>query len=260
MKRRRSVFSVSGLMRAGSLFICAAKTLTGGKTFVVAVCAGLLVLFGGEANALERTDSLPAAVRSGAGRHRLDRREHLQYSGWKRIVPTHAKVQYAGGMGFLSFGAGWDYGRKGQWETDLMVGYLPKRYADKFHMTFTLKQNYIPWSVDCGRNVAFEPLTCGMYVNYISGEEFWVREPDRYPGARYYGFTSRSRFHVFMGERLTYYIKGSRLKNDCLVRNITLFYELSANDLNIISKLGNKSLPLSDIVFLSFGVKLQLMR
>lgn len=259
MKRRKSIFSTaSEVVPTGSLLRSLARTISCGRTFAVVVAAGLLSCLGGKAYAQERTDSL--TVRTENNHRKLDRREHLKYQGWRKVIPTHAKVQYAGGMGFMSFGAGWDYGRKGQWETDVMIGYLPKRYSDKFHMTFTLKQNYIPWSVDCGKNLAFEPLACGMYVNYISGEEFWVREPDRYPGSKYYGFTSRSRFHVFMGERLTYYIKGNRRCGDCLVRNISLFYEFSANDLNIISKSGNRSLPLSDIIFFSAGVKIQLMR
>lgn len=30
---------------------------------------------------------------------RLDFREHRGYRSWKRLLPTHVKVQYAGGMG-----------------------------------------------------------------------------------------------------------------------------------------------------------------
>lgn len=80
----------------------------------------------------------------------LDRREHCGYESWERLLPTHVKAQYAGGMGFLSAGYGWDYGRKCRWETDMMIGVLPKAYSDRTHMTFTLKQNYIPWSIRCG--------------------------------------------------------------------------------------------------------------
>ena len=47
---------------------------------------------------------------------------------------------------------------------------------------------------------------------------------------------------------------------DSAVRAMTLYYELSANDLNIVSKFGNKSMSLSDIVFFSAGVKLQIFK
>lgn len=154
----------------------------------------------------------------------LDRREHCGYESWERLLPTHVKAQYAGGMGFLSAGYGWDYGRKCRWETDMMIGVLPKAYSDRTHMTFTLKQNYIPWSIRCGERFAVEPLSCGIYMNFISGEDFWIREPDRYPGDQYYNFTSRLRFHLYVGQRFTFYLKG-----DSLLRHITLFLVFSSN-------------------------------
>lgn len=183
----------------------------------------------------------------------LDYRTHRGYTGWKRMLPTHVKVQYAGGMGFMSAGIGWDYGRKSRWETDVLFGFLPKGWSDRTHATFTLRQNYIPWSIQCCDRIGIEPFTCGIYFNFISGNDYWVREPDRYPGDHYYGFTSRLRTHIYVGQRITYY-----LKNDSLLRNITFYYELSANDLDVVAKFGNKTLKLSDIVYFSMGIKLQL--
>ena len=186
---------------------------------------------------------------------KLDYRKHQGYEGWTRLLPTHVKAQYAGGMGFMSLGYGWDYGRKCRWETDLMIGILPKAYSDRTHMTFTLKQNYIPWSIRCCDQFAIEPFSCGLYFNFISGEDYWVREPDRYPGDKYYNFTSRLRMHLYIGQRFTYYSS-----NNSLLRHITLYYEFSANDLDIVSKCGNRSLDLSDIIYFSIGIKFQLFR
>ena len=40
-------------------------------------------------------------------------RKLQQYkSGWNRMIPKYQNVQYAGSMGLLSLGVGWDYGRK----------------------------------------------------------------------------------------------------------------------------------------------------
>lgn len=171
-----------------------------------------------------------ANIRLGQNR-RLDFREHRGYEGWERGIPTHVKAQYAGGMGFMSFGCGWDYGKKCRWETDVLVGFLPGAYSDRTHTTFTLRQNYIPWSIRCCERFAIEPFTTGVYLNLITGEDYWVRESDKYPGDSYYGFTSRLRTHLYVGQRFTYY-----LKNDSLLRHITLYYELSANDLDIVAK------------------------
>lgn len=185
----------------------------------------------------------------------LDRRVHQGYESWERPLPTHVKAQYAGGMGFLSFGAGWDYGRKCRWETDILIGFLPKAYSNRTHTIYTLKQNYIPWSISCCDRFAIEPLTCGVYLNLISGEDYWVWEPDRYPDAKYYWFTSRLRTFFYIGQRFTYY-----LKSETLLRNITLFYEFSVNDLDMVSAFGNRSLGISDIACFSVGIKFQLFR
>ena len=186
-------------------------------------------------------------------RRPLDSREHRGYTSWKRLLPTHVKAQYAGGMGFLSVGYGWDYGRKCRWETDLMFGVLPKSCSDRTHLTFTLKQNYIPWSIRCRDWLSVEPFSCGAYLNLISGEDFWIREPDRYPGDRYYDFTSRIRFHLYAGQRVTF-----RTKRESLLRHITLYYEFSANDLDLVAKFGNRTLSFTDIVCFSVGIKFQL--
>lgn len=185
----------------------------------------------------------------------LDRRIHQKYDGWKCLLPTHVKVQYAGGMGFMSFGAGWDYGRKCRWETDVMIGLLPKAYSNRTHATFTFKQNYIPWSIGCNDRFAIEPFACGIYLNLISGEDYWIRKPDRYPDARYYWFASRLRTFFYVGQRFTYYPKSNEL-----LRHITLFYEFSVNDLDMISAFGNHSLKVSDIASFSVGIKFQLFR
>ena len=87
------------------------------------------------------------------------------------------------------------------------------------------------------------------------GDEFWVHEPDRYPQG-YYGFSSKVRFHIFAGQRLTYNIP-SRFR--VTARAITLFYELSTSDLYVVSAFTNRYLKPKDYLSLSFGIKLQLL-
>ena len=83
---------------------------------------------------------------------KYDKRVHRYRSAWEALIPTHTKIQYAGGMGLLSWGIGWDYGKRGQWETDLLLGFIPRYSSRHFKMTMTLKQNFIPWSVYLGKD------------------------------------------------------------------------------------------------------------
>lgn len=66
---------------------------------------------------------------------------------WNNLRPSHMKLQYAGSMGLVSFGTGWDYGKNNQWETDLMFGFIPKYTTDNVKVCITLKQNFIPWAI-----------------------------------------------------------------------------------------------------------------
>lgn len=195
---------------------------------------------------------LTSPVRS----NRYDRRVHRYRKHWEALIPTHTKIQFAGNMGLLSFGTGWDYGKHNQWETDLYLGILPKYQSDRTKLTFTVKQNYIPWSLQIKESrFSVEPLTCGMYLNTVFGDEFWVHEPDRYPEG-YYGFSSKVRIHAFLGQRITYDIDPRRRFT---AKAITFFYELSTCDLYIVSAFTNKYLKPKDYLSLSFGVKLQLL-
>lgn len=183
-----------------------------------------------------------------------DRRIQKYQNQWANLIPTHAKIQYAGGMGLLSLGVGWDYGKNNQWETDVFFGYLPKYTTKRSKITFTLKQNFIPWNKKINKLFSFDPLACGLYVNTILDGDFWVHEPDKYPNG-YYSFSTKMRFNVYIGQRLSFHIPYEKRM---FTKQITVFYELSTNDLYVVSAIGNEYLKPKDYLRLSFGLKLQL--
>lgn len=204
---------------------------------------------------VERVSDLDTSYVTDVRPSKYDRRVHRYRKRWAGLIPTHSKIQFAGNMGLVSVGTGWDYGKRNQWETDLLFGVIPKYDSDKAKITFTLKQNYIPWSVQIGEGpLSVEPLTCGMYFNTVFGDKFWVHEPERYPKG-YYGFSSKVRIHVFLGQRLTCRIP-SRLR--FMAKQVTLFYEVSTCDLYLVSAFTNSYLKPRDYLCLSFGAKFQL--
>lgn len=182
----------------------------------------------------------------------IDRQVEEKKAFWAKLIPDHHKLQFAGGMGMFNLSTGWSYGRKSQWETDLYLGFIPKFSSNRTKLTMTLKQTYIPWQIDLNEHFSFNPLTTGLYMNTVLDPNFWVEEPDKYPDL-YYKFSTRIRFHAFMGQSWNYTPIVSR-PNRC----ISFFYEVSACDLYIISAVPNKSINLSDILVLSLGVKVKL--
>lgn len=187
-------------------------------------------------------------------RERHERKLQKYQQGWSRLIPQYEKIQYAGSMGLLSVGIGWDYGKKAQWETDLFLGYLPGFGKSKGHVTITLKENYIPWKIDIKSSKwMFEPFTVSLYMNKIFGDEFWSKEPDKYPDG-YYGLATNLRFNLAFGQRINFKVKPLGLSE-----HLTLFYEFGTNDLYIISYATNRYLKFTDIFNLSLGIKFQFL-
>lgn len=56
--------------------------------------------------ATERADSVPT---------RYEKMMARRMEGWKRLIPDHYKIQFAGSIGAASIGTGWTYGKKQQW-------------------------------------------------------------------------------------------------------------------------------------------------
>lgn len=184
-----------------------------------------------------------------------ERRIERYQSQWEKLIPTHQKIQYAGGMGLLSVGIGWDYGKNDQWETDVFLGFLPKYTTKRSKVTFTLKQNFIPWKKMLNSKFSIDPLACGLYVNTIFDGDFWVNEPDKYPNG-YYSFSTKMRFNIYVGQRITFHIPPEKR---FFTKSITAFYEISTNDLYMVSAFTNSSLKPTDYLRLSFGLKFQLL-
>lgn len=174
-------------------------------------------------------------------------------NGWNKIIPRYSKIQFAGSMGLLSIGTGWNYYHD-HWETDLLFGIIPRNINNNAKITLTLKQNYYPWDIHLSDKLSFAPLTCGVYINILFDREFWRSQPNKYP-EKYYWFSTRFRSHIFLGERFTLDLN----KEKSYHKSISFFYELSTCDLYLINKFGNKVLKPKDFLSLSFGIKLQIL-
>lgn len=57
---------------------------------------------------------------------RYDRRVLKYREHWDLLIPTNGVIQTCGNMGVISLGIGWDYGKRRQWETFVMLGYIPR--------------------------------------------------------------------------------------------------------------------------------------
>lgn len=199
----------------------------------------------------ETPDTLHSVSSSRPGSYRYERHRQKMENLWMRVIPSQACVQYAGSIGFLNFGLGWHYGRRDRWETELLVGFVPKYHSGVTHTTFTVKQRFVPWNCKLGDCWSIEPLTTGLFFNTISGDDFWKREPEKYP-KRYYGFSTKIRTNLYVGQRIKYHIPGSKR---IFHQAFSLYYEISTCDLYLISKVTNKNYPWRETLSLAFGAR-----
>lgn len=169
---------------------------------------------------------------------------------FNHFIPKYSKLQYAGSMGLLSAGAGWEYGKK-RWETDLLVGYAPTDSYRQDLFTMTLKQNYTPWRIKTSNYFSLEPLTSGFYINAILNDKnVWGISPNRYPNG-YYKHSNRFRFHVYIGQGLKYDLKKTNLP----IKTMTAFYEISTFDLYLLNIVKGSYLKPDDYISLSLGLR-----
>jgi hypothetical protein len=191
---------------------------------------GLLLLF--IQPAVAQTDSLP-----------VER---------KWYVPDHYKLHFAGEIGFLSPGAGYELFPKRNGELDVFGGFLPEFIGGDNVVTIATKFHYMPWKkkINRGRN-DLEPLTLGAIVYHAFGEDLnKARDKDLYPQG-YYWWTIGTRFGPFVGSRIT-----RAYKDGAALKSITLYVEFGTNDLFLYSWAKNRTtIPLYKIWNSSVGLK-----
>lgn len=170
----------------------------------------------------------------------------------KWYVPHHAKVQFAGNIGFLSAGPGYLHG-KGKLETDLMLGFLPKSIGGDHIVSLTGKLTYSPWKTRIGEELTLIPFSIGPYLSYSFGSQFDTLLPNEYPEG-YYWWATSLRFGAFIGGRIQ-----TPLKSDQRIKGLDFYYELGTYDLEFLSYIQNTEyLNITDIFSLALGVKLRL--
>lgn len=195
-------------------------------------------------------------VKAYAASSRYDHRVRRYRKSWEALIPTHTIVQYAGNMGLISAGVGWDYGHHRQWETDLLFGFLPKFNSRHNKLTMTLKGSFVPWNLYLRHGWMLEPLSCGLYANTVFGSEFWSKQPRRYPDKYYEFLSTKVRLNICFGQRVGVIVPRSRRK---LVKSVTTFYEVSTCDLYVRSLFQGNGVRFWDILSVSFGVKFQML-
>jgi hypothetical protein len=164
-------------------------------------------------------------------------------------APDHAKLQFAGNIGFVSAGFGYSFTKQKKLETDLYYGYVPERYGN-LH-SITLKNTwFILKPLTVKEKTKFYLLSFGIPINYSIGKEYFLIAANKYP-KRYYDYSSALRFNFFLGGKITH-----AMKETSKLKELGVYYELGTYDLAVHNHIFNVStLKFRNLFNLGLGVK-----
>lgn len=173
-------------------------------------------------------------------------------SGRKWFRPKHLMLQTGGGLGMVAAGAGYEFA-KNRLETDILIGYVPKKYGGSTLSLASLKFMYSPFRLPVGEKFQVVPLTLGAYFSYTHGT--LNDELKGQYSADYYWFSTDTRYGPLLGSRLTFLAPPVAATGQ--PRKISVYYELGSNDLYLASWFNNQKggLAFSQLLTLALGVK-----
>jgi len=162
----------------------------------------------------------------------------------KRFLPDYTKIQFAGNIGLLSAGIGYQFFNDA-FNTELIYGYVPKAYAHTQIHTITSKNIFPLWSLH-NSNLIFSPYL-GMTLSFETGNNTFVKLPSQYPS----GYYSTNAFHLCMLGGVSAYHSFNRKG---VFKGFAFYAEVVAVDSFLWYKLNSNHIRMSQIFSLSLGI------
>ena len=170
-----------------------------------------------------------------------------QRKNW--ALPDFGVVQYAGSIGFVSVGAGYDV-FKSKARFSMHYGFIPSTKGGPLNV-LTTKFFYKPKYYSLSNRLKLNPFDIGIMGSFHYGDNFEERWPDGVHPKGYYWWHPAIRLHIAMETSLTYLFP-----KDHRFTSITGYYEFNTNELYLVSYIKNaRTIKPWDIVKLGAGVR-----
>lgn len=168
---------------------------------------------------------------------------------WLKILyPDHYKVQFAGGIGFLSGGLGYDFFNN-RVDISYFYGYVPEWFSEEDLHSVSLQLSGKPFRIDINSKFDYYPLNIGIFIHHTFGEEYYLTLPDHYPEDYYWWYPGRTG-GLFIEGQLNYQYKDPGR----VFSEIGFYYRIVTRGVYLTSKVSNSSIPLEDIFSLGLGI------
>ena len=172
----------------------------------------------------------------------------LDSISYKKALPDYVKLQFAGGIGFLSTGVGYTF-LDHRLDISFFYGYVPKyfTYDDLHSISLQLTAKLLRFELS--DNIEILPLNFGWFAHHTFGNEYWIKLPDNYPD-EYYWWSPGRNAGIFIGGE----IKTKLFATKTPASGTAFYARIGSRGLYLTSKFGNSSISLTDIIELGFGV------
>jgi len=169
---------------------------------------------------------------------------------WKSLIPDQAGLQYAGSIGFISAGAGYDLLNE-KAALNFNVGYIPESLGGELTI-ISVKFQYKPFKIPIGDKIVIQPFNPVFFPSYTLGQNFDFKfEKPKYQEG-YYFWSSALRLHL--GANTEVKILN---KPDAKIKALSLYAEANTNDLYLLSWFQNRTYtPFYRMFKMGYGVKM----
>lgn len=179
----------------------------------------------------------------------LGKNSFAQKSFLKTIEPDHVNLQYAGSIGFLSLGAGYDLFKE-KAELSFHVGYVPESLGGELTMV-AIKFHYKPFNIPVGDKILIKPFNPVFFPSYTLGHNFDFQFEAPQYRKRYYFWSSALRMHLGASTEIKLLSRPN-----AKIKDLSIYAEVNTNDLYAISWFRNSSISTFHKMFrMGYGVK-----
>lgn len=167
-----------------------------------------------------------------------------QKKSW--YVPDYASLQFAGNIGFLSTGVGYEVYRN-IWYLEFLYGYVPASIAESnsIHLA-TIKNTFPIFTKEIGKNLTISPIA-GLTVTYDIGAKTFTTLPSQFPKGYY--VSNAIHFTAFGGVKL-----HKDFENTNFFKGIDFYYELGTVESYLWYAITSESVSFGDAFSSSIGI------
>lgn len=164
------------------------------------------------------------------------------------FLPDYYKLQYAGGIGFLSAGIGYGFFNE-RIDISYFYGYVPQWFSENDLHSVSLQLTGKPLKVNPTDKIEYYPLNIGIFVHHTFGSDYFIALPGHYPEDYYWWAPGRTG-GLFVEGQFNYQFNASRK----MFSEMGVYYRVVTRGIYLTSKFSNASVPLEDILSFSLGI------